>query len=114
MRFWFWPAISTPPKRARSSNAISEIFRAGRSNTPATAEATTLAARVDATLRDRVATTRLYRNWVVPGLTHEDVTPLSVGSVVLGGLASSGSTTHWCATNKVPCACWRGYSGSTA
>ena len=61
----------------------------GPVNTPATAEATTLAARVDATMRDRVATTRLYRNWVVPGLTHEDVTPLSVGAVVLGGLASS-------------------------
>ena len=61
----------------------------GAVNTPAAAEATTLAARVDATMRDRVATTRLYRNWVVPGLTHADVTPLSVGAVVLGGLASS-------------------------
>src|SRR5687768_13388867 len=61
----------------------------GPVNTPAAAEVTTLPARVDATMRDRVATTRLYRNWVVPGLTHEDITPLSVGAEVLGGLASS-------------------------
>jgi predicted Zn-dependent peptidase len=61
----------------------------GPVNTPAGAEATTLPARVDQTMRDRVATTRLYRNWVGPGLTHEDVTPLSVGATVLGGLASS-------------------------
>ena len=61
----------------------------GPVNTPAAAPVTTLAARVDETMRDRVATTRLYRNWVLPGLTHEDVTPLSVGAEVLGGLASS-------------------------
>ncbi|MGH7553535.1 MAG: M16 family metallopeptidase, partial [Longimicrobiales bacterium] len=61
----------------------------GPVNTPAGAQVTTLAARVDETMRDRVATTRLYRNWVLPGLTHEDVTPLSVGAEVLGGLASS-------------------------
>jgi predicted Zn-dependent peptidase len=61
----------------------------GPVNTPAAAEVTTLPARVDATMHDRVATTRLYRDWVVPGLTQEDVTQLDVGAWVLGGLASS-------------------------
>lgn len=61
----------------------------GPVNTPAAAEVPTLPARVDQTMRDRVAVTRLYRSWVVPGLTDDDVVPLSVGASVLGGLASS-------------------------
>ncbi|MBY0562826.1 MAG: insulinase family protein [Hyphomonadaceae bacterium] len=61
----------------------------GPVNTPAAADVPTLPARVDEVMRDRVAVTRLYRNWVVPGLTDDDVVPLSVGAAVLGGLASS-------------------------
>lgn len=61
----------------------------GPVNTPAAADVPTLSERVDETMHDRVATTRLYRNWVVPGLTDDDVVPLSVGASVLGGLASS-------------------------
>jgi predicted Zn-dependent peptidase len=49
----------------------------------------TLPARVDAVMKDRVATTRHYRNWVVPGLNDPDLVPLQVGISVLGGLASS-------------------------
>jgi predicted Zn-dependent peptidase len=48
-----------------------------------------LAARKDETLKDHVATTRLYRYWTVPGLTDPDAGPLSIGACVLGGLASS-------------------------
>ena len=61
----------------------------GPANTPAAADVPTLSARIDEVMHDRVATTRLYRNWVVPGLTHDDIVPLSVGAEVLGGLASS-------------------------
>ena len=61
----------------------------GPVNTPAAADVPTLPARVDELMHDRVATTRLYRNWVVPGLTSDEVAPLSVGAAVLGGLASS-------------------------
>ena len=61
----------------------------GPVNEPAQAAVPTLASRVDQVMKDRVANVRLYRNWVVPGLTHEDVVPLSVGATVLGGLASS-------------------------
>ena len=45
--------------------------------------------RLDEEMKDRVATTRLYRNWVVPGLDSPDAVPLDIGAVVLGGLASS-------------------------
>ncbi len=40
-------------------------------------------------MKDKVATTRIYRNWIVPGLNDADYTPLKVGMTVLGGLASS-------------------------
>jgi predicted Zn-dependent peptidase len=61
----------------------------GPVNTPAAADVPTLPARVDRTLHDRVAYTRLYRTWVVPGLTDADQVPLRVAAAVLGGLASS-------------------------
>lgn len=41
------------------------------------------------TIYDRVATTRIYRMWAVPGLDNPDYVPLSMGATVLGGLASS-------------------------
>ncbi|PTQ10742.1 peptidase M16 [Sphingomonas oleivorans] len=49
----------------------------------------TLAAPKSETLHDRVATTRIYRAWTVPGLADPDRVPLSVGAAVLGGLSSS-------------------------
>ncbi len=49
----------------------------------------TLDAPVYDVMKDKVATTRIYRNWVVPGLNDPDYTPLDVGMTVLGGLASS-------------------------
>jgi zinc protease len=49
----------------------------------------TLAAAKSETMKDHVATTRLYRYWTVPGLTDPDAGPLTIGAWVLGGLASS-------------------------
>ena len=60
------------PRRGRWSSAISATSRAGRSTIPAAADVPTLPHRVDRVMHDRVANTRLYRNWVVPGLTAED------------------------------------------
>ncbi|MBU6253129.1 MAG: insulinase family protein, partial [Alphaproteobacteria bacterium] len=68
---WFG-AIPAGPKQARLNVAIP-----------------TLATPKSDVLKDRVATVRLYRTWVVPGLDHKDMIPLSVGASVLGGLASS-------------------------
>jgi zinc protease len=49
----------------------------------------TLTAPKTEVMKDHVATTRLYRNWTVPGLIDADAVPLSIGAYVLGGLASS-------------------------
>lgn len=40
-------------------------------------------------LKDRVATTRIYRMWAVPGLTDKQATDLDVAAGVFGGLSSS-------------------------
>ncbi len=61
----------------------------GPVNEPAQASVPTLPRRIDQTMHDRVANTRLYRDWVVPGLLHEDIIPLTVGAMILGGLDSS-------------------------
>lgn len=61
----------------------------GPANEPAQADVPTLAARVDQLMTDRVASTRLYRTWIVPGLTSAEAVPLDVAADVLGGLASS-------------------------
>jgi len=49
----------------------------------------TLEKRIDQEMKDRVAATRLYRVWTVPGLNDPDAIPLAVGADVLGGLSSS-------------------------
>ncbi len=61
----------------------------GPDNIPAAADVPTLNARIDDTMHDRVANTRLYRTWVVPGLAHDDTVELDVAAQVLGGLNSS-------------------------
>jgi zinc protease len=52
-------------------------------------EIPTLPAPKSETIKDRVATTRIYRFWTAPGLNHPDETPLQIGAAVLGGLSSS-------------------------
>ena len=54
-----------------------------------TVDIPTLPARKEVVLKDRVATTRLYRYWSVPGLNDKDSVPLNIFASVLGGLASS-------------------------
>ncbi len=61
----------------------------GPQNEPAQAAVPTLDAPVSIRMHDRVANTRLYRNWVVPGRADDSAVPLQVASQVLGGLASS-------------------------
>ncbi len=64
-------------------------FKRGLAVQPVKVDIPTLPARKDETLKDRVATTRLYRWWTIPGLNDPDATPLAIGAHVLGGLASS-------------------------
>lgn len=61
----------------------------GPVNTPAKADVPTLPAPKVEVMKDRVANTRLYRNWVVPGLLDDAAVQLDVAAGVLGGLASS-------------------------
>ncbi|HEY0112549.1 MAG TPA: pitrilysin family protein [Allosphingosinicella sp.] len=61
----------------------------GPVNEPAKADVPTLAAPKKEVMKDRVANTRLYRHWAVPGLLGEDTPALEVAANVLGGLASS-------------------------
>jgi len=62
---------------------------AGPAVKPVEAAVPTLPARVDQVMKDRVATTRLYRMWITPDRNSADAPLLSVGAAVLGGLASS-------------------------
>lgn len=61
----------------------------GPVNTPAAAEIPTLSENVRTVMKDQVAATSVTRYWPVPGITSADLTALSVGADVLGGLASS-------------------------
>lgn len=56
---------------------------------PVNAPVPTLPATVTKTIKDQVATTRIYRMWAVPGLDNPDYLPLDLAASVLGGLASS-------------------------
>ena len=56
---------------------------------PVSAEVPTLDAVKKVVLHDKVPTTRIYRNWAMPGLNDPDFTALDVASSVLGGLSSS-------------------------
>jgi zinc protease len=56
---------------------------------PVNAPIPTLDAPKKIVLKDKVPVTRLYRNWVVPGLADPEFTALRAGAAVLGGLASS-------------------------
>jgi predicted Zn-dependent peptidase len=61
----------------------------GPVNVPTLASVPTLSAPVHQVMKDQVATTRIYRDWVVPGLLDPQSISLEVGASVLGGLASS-------------------------
>lgn len=62
---------------------------AGRAVPAVNAPIPTLPARVEEVMKDRVATTRIYRVWTGPGLNAPDATDLAIGAAVLGGLSSS-------------------------
>jgi predicted Zn-dependent peptidase len=61
----------------------------GPVNNPAKADVPTLPAPRAEVMTDRVANTRLYRNWIVPGMLDDAAVQLDVAAGVLGGLASS-------------------------
>ena len=56
---------------------------------PVSVPVPTLPSPLAKTIKDQVATTRIYRMWAIPGLDNPDYLPLQVGGLILGGLASS-------------------------
>ncbi|MDP8915830.1 MAG: insulinase family protein, partial [Pseudomonadota bacterium] len=78
---------------ARSARPLVQRYfghiRRGPQNIPAAAGVPTLAKPVAQVMQDRVANTRLYRNWAVPGRSDPAIVPLEIAASVLGGLASS-------------------------
>lgn len=64
-------------------------FRPGPVVRKVAAPVPTLSAPKSKVIKDQVATTRIYRMWPLPGLDSPDYVPLSIGGLVLGGLASS-------------------------
>jgi predicted Zn-dependent peptidase len=80
--------VTVPKARALVAKYFGDIPR-GPNVTPAAADVPTLAQPKSEVMHDRVANTRLYRMWAVPGLTAADNVPLDIAASVLGGLSSS-------------------------
>ncbi|MBO9511316.1 pitrilysin family protein [Erythrobacter sp. A6_0] len=61
----------------------------GPVNEPAMAEITELPADVRTVMKDQVAATNIAKYWTAPGMLDRELTALTVGMQILGGLASS-------------------------
>ena len=61
----------------------------GKDVPPVNAPVTTLEKPVKIVMKDKIPSTRIYRNWIVPGLADPDANALSVAMSALGGLSSS-------------------------
>ena len=80
--------VSAAEARVLAQKYFGSIAR-GPVNTPAAAEIVPLAEPVRTVMKDQVAATSISRYWPAPGITSADLTALSVGTEILGGLASS-------------------------
>lgn len=80
--------IDTAEARTLAEKYFGEI-KAGKKVAPVKAPIPTLDAPIKEVMYDKVPTTRIYRNWVVPGLTDSDYTAIRAGTTILGGLSSS-------------------------
>jgi predicted Zn-dependent peptidase len=80
--------IDVPTAKRLVEKYFGDIPR-GPQQGPVVAPVPTPAKRVDEVMKDRVATTRIDRTWVVPGLNDPDAVPLDIAATVLGGLSSS-------------------------
>ena len=86
-------------------------IKAGPKQKPPKVEVPTLAAPKFEVMKDKVATTRIYRNWTVPGIDSADSVPLEVGAAVLGGLASSRLDNILVRQEKLAVSVTAGYQG---
>jgi zinc protease len=86
-------------------------IKAGPKQKPLKIAVPTLAAPKAEVMKDRVATTRIYRMWTVPGIDNADSVPLDVGASVLGGLASSRLDNILVREEKLAVSVTAGYQG---
>jgi predicted Zn-dependent peptidase len=80
--------IDVPTAKAKMEKWFGAI-PAGPAPTDVDASVPTLPADVEKVMKDNVATVRLYRNWVVPGINGTDLPLLDLSMSIFGGLASS-------------------------
>jgi predicted Zn-dependent peptidase len=64
-------------------------IKRGKDVAPVNAPVPTLEKDIKIVMKDKVPATRIYRNWVVPGLADPDTNSLFVAMSALGGLSSS-------------------------
>ena len=64
-------------------------IKRGKDVAPVNAPVPTLEKPVKIVMKDKVPTTRIYRNWVVPGIADPDANSLFIAMSALGGLSSS-------------------------
>jgi zinc protease len=80
--------VDLPTARAKVTKWFGAI-PAGPKVEPIAVPVPALPAKLEKTIKDKVATPRIYRMWAIPGLDNEESLPLALGASVLGGLASS-------------------------
>ena len=64
-------------------------IKRGKDVAPVNAPVPTLEKPIKIVMKDKIPATRIYRNWVVPGLADPDANALYVAMSALGGLSSS-------------------------
>ena len=80
--------IDVPTARAKAEKWFGNI-PTGPAPKDVDATVPTLDRPVDKLMHDNVAATRLYRNWIVPGVNSADLPQLDLAMSVFGGLKSS-------------------------
>ncbi|MCP1470034.1 putative Zn-dependent peptidase [Sphingobium sp. OAS761] len=80
--------IDVPTAKAKVEKWFGNI-PAGPAPQDVDATVPTLPGDADVTMHDNVAATRLYRNWIVPGVNSADLQQLDLALTVFGGLGSS-------------------------
>ncbi len=80
--------IDLATAKAKTAKWFGEIAP-GPKVRPVAAPVPTLPGPLAKTIKDQVATTRIYRMWAIPGLDNPDYLPLQMSASVLGGLGSS-------------------------
>lgn len=64
-------------------------IKRGKDVAPVNAPVPTLEKPIKIVMKDKIPSTRIYRNWIVPGLADPDTNALYVAMSALGGLSSS-------------------------